>query len=84
MLSYLILLELLIFSYVVTRIQVLQTAGIYLWLLYLGIVLLSLIVQTIGNKMEAKRSSLKDNVLFILISPIWLLHLILKRFSIRY
>ncbi|MDQ7948413.1 MAG: DUF962 domain-containing protein [Pedobacter sp.] len=58
--------------------------GPALWLSCLGIFVLAWIGQFIGHKIEGKKPSFLDDVKFLLIGPIWLLHFICKRLGIRY
>lgn len=50
----------------------------------LGIFVISWAGQFIGHKIEGKKPSFSDDVRFLLIGPIWLLHFILKKAGIRY
>jgi len=86
MLSYAMLMVLLIFSYGVSELALWQTAGggPALWLSCLVIFVLSWIGQFIGHKIEGKKPSFLDDLKFLLIGPIWLLHFIFKKYSIRY
>lgn len=84
-LSYLMVLVLFAFSYGVIEILGLQKAGgPALWLVCLIIFVLAWIGQFIGHKIEGKKPSFFDDLQFLLIGPIWLLHFILKKYSIRY
>ena len=84
-LSYGMLLVLFAFSYGVIELYKVQKAGgPAVWLVCGVILTTSLIVEFIGNKIEGKKSSVTDRLKFFLIGPLWLLHLILKRFSVRY
>jgi uncharacterized membrane protein YGL010W len=84
-LSYLMLIVLFAFSYIIIELATLQkTGGPALWQICLAIFVLSWIGQFIGHKIEGKKPSFLDDIKFLLIGPIWLLHFILKKFSIRY
>jgi uncharacterized membrane protein YGL010W len=84
-LSYLMLLVLLLFSYGVMELLAWQQAGgPALWQVCLAIFILSWLGQFIGHKIEGKKPSFLTDLKFLLIGPIWLLHFVLKRFSIRY
>ena len=79
------LLLLLGFSYGVIKLLEWQNAGgPSLWLASLLIAALAFAAQVTGAQTEGKKYPLKDNLEFLLISPIWLLHLVLKKFSARY
>lgn len=84
-LSYFMLLVLMIFSFGVIQLDEWQKAGgPALWLTCLVIFVLSWIGQFIGHKIEGKKPSFLDDLKFLLIGPIWLLHFILKKYSIKY
>jgi uncharacterized membrane protein YGL010W len=84
-LSYLMLIVLFGFSYGIIELVVWQAAGgPALWQVSLAIFVLSWIGQFIGHKIESKKPSFLDDLKFLLIGPIWLLHFLLKKFSIRY
>lgn len=84
-LSYLMLLLLFAFSYGIIQLETWQkTGGPMLWQVCLAIFILSWAGQFIGHKIEGKKPSFLDDIKFLLIGPIWLLHFVLKKFSIRY
>jgi uncharacterized membrane protein YGL010W len=84
-LSYLMLLVVFAFSYGIIQLDNWQkVGGLALWLVCLVIFVLAWIGQFIGHKIEGKKPSFLDDIKFLLIGPIWLLHFILKKFSIKY
>jgi len=84
-LSYFMLLVLMIFSFGVIQLADWQTAGgPMLWVVCLVLFILAWIGQFAGHRMEGKKPSFLDDLKFLLIGPIWLLHFILKKFSIKY
>lgn len=84
-LSYLMLLVVFGFSFGIIELDEWQKAGgPALWLVCLVIFVLAWAGQFIGHKIEGKKPSFLDDLKFLLIGPIWLLHFILKKFSIRY
>ncbi|MDB5005979.1 MAG: hypothetical protein JWP45_372 [Mucilaginibacter sp.] len=84
-LSYLMLLIIFGFSFIIIDLLSWQKAGgPALWQSCLVIFVISWIGQFIGHKIEGKKPSFLDDLKFLLIGPIWLLHFILKKFSIRY
>ena len=84
-LSYLMLLVLFAFSYGVMELDAWQKhGGLMLWQVSLAIFVISWIGQFIGHKIEGKKPSFLDDLKFLLIGPIWLLHFILKRFGLKY
>jgi uncharacterized membrane protein YGL010W len=85
MLSYVMLLVLMAFSYLVIELAGWQTSGgPALWLVCLVIFVIAWIGQFIGHNIEGKKPSFLTDLKFLLIGPIWLLHFIFKKFSIRY
>lgn len=84
-LSYLMLFIIFGFCYVIILIERWHTTGgPALWLVCLIIFFISWIGQFIGHKIEGKKPSFFDDIKFLLIGPIYLLHLILKKFSVKY
>jgi uncharacterized membrane protein YGL010W len=84
-LSYFMLLIIFAFTYGITALQDWhKTGGPVLWQSCLAIFVLSWVGQFIGHKIEGKKPSFLDDLKFLLIGPIWLLHFILKKVSIRY
>jgi len=61
-----------------------KTGGPALWLVCLVIFVLAWVGQFIGHKIEGKKPSFLDDLKFLLIGPIWLLHFILKKIGIKY
>ncbi|TZF83219.1 DUF962 domain-containing protein [Pedobacter sp. BS3] len=55
-----------------------------MWISCLIIFALSWIGQFAGHKIEGKKPSFFDDLRFLLIGPLWLLHFIFKRLGIRY
>ncbi len=84
-LSYFMLLLLMGLSYGVIQLAEWEKAGgPALWLVCLVLFILSWIGQFMGHKIEGKKPSFLDDLKFLLIGPAWLMHFILKKFSIRY
>jgi uncharacterized membrane protein YGL010W len=54
------------------------------WISCLVIFVIAWIGQFIGHKIEGKKPSFLDDVKFLLIGPIWLLHFICKRVGLKY
>lgn len=85
MLSYFVMLILFGFYYIITQLLAWQKAGgPDFGLLSLGIYFISFIALFIGYQIEGKKLSWEYRMKNILIAPIFLLHLVLKRFKIRY
>ena len=84
-LSYLMLFFFGICYYFVVQLEHLEKAGgPALWQVTLVIFVLSWIGQVMGHKIEGKKPSFIDDLKFLLIGPIWLLHFLLKKLKIRY
>jgi len=84
-LSYFMVLVLFAFSYVIIDLAAWHnTGGPPLWESSLAIFVLAWIGQFIGHKIEGKKPSFFDDLKFLLIGPIWLLHFLLNKFSIKY
>ena len=52
--------------------------------IYAAVFILSWIGQFIGHKIEGKKPSFLNDVKFLLIGPIWLLHFICKKINLKY
>lgn len=85
-LSYFMLLLIMFFSAGIVSLEKMHnTAGwLQMWQVCLGIFVISWIGQFIGHKIEGKKPSFFDDIKFLLIGPIWLLHFILKKAKIKY
>jgi len=84
-LSYFMLLVIFFFTYMIVVLEQWgKTGGPTLWLSCLVLFVLAWIGQFIGHKIEGKKPSFFDDLKFLLIGPIWLLHFILIRLKIRY
>ena len=84
-LSYFMLFVLMGLSYGIIELAGWQKAGgPALWLVCLVIFVLSWMGQFIGYKIEGKRPSFMDDLKFLLIGPVWLLHFILIKLSVKY
>ena len=85
-LSYLMLLLIMFFSAGIVSLEKMHNNEGWpqMWQFCLGIFVLAWIGQFIGHKIEGKKPSFFDDLRFLLIGPIWLLHFILKKAGIRY
>jgi uncharacterized membrane protein YGL010W len=85
MLSYLMLLATFLFAYFIVQLEKVElSGGPALWQVSLVIFIISWIGQFIGHKIEGKKPSFITDLKFLLIGPIWLLHIPLKKAGIRY
>ncbi|MEJ2883068.1 Mpo1 family 2-hydroxy fatty acid dioxygenase [Pedobacter sp. GR22-6] len=83
--SYMMLILICIMSFGIVSIeQWANSGGPAMWLVFTLIFVLAWIGQFIGHKIEGKKPSFLDDVKFLLIGPIWLLHFICKKAGIRY
>lgn len=84
-LSYMMLLLVFLMSWGIVSIESWEkVGGPALWQVSLVIFVLAWIGQFIGHKIEGKKPSFLDDVKFLLIGPIWLLHFICKKVGIKY
>jgi uncharacterized membrane protein YGL010W len=84
-LSYFMLLVIFIFSFGIIQLQDWEKlGGPQIWQSCLIIFILSWIGQFIGHKIEGKKPSFLDDVKFLLIGPIWLMHFLLVKLRIKY
>jgi uncharacterized membrane protein YGL010W len=85
-LSYFMLLLIMLFSAGIVTLEKMHNNEGWpeMWQVCLGIFVLAWIGQFIGHKIEGKKPSFFDDLKFLLIGPIWLLHFVLKKAKIRY
>jgi len=84
-LSYIMLLAVMLFVYLITLLAGWQhNGGLALWEVCGAIFVIAWTGQFIGHKIEGKKPSFLTDLKFLLIGPMWLLHFIFKKFSIRY
>ena len=84
-LSYLMILLIFAAAAVIVQLERWELAGgPALWLVCAVIFVLSWIGQFIGHKIEGKKPSFLQDVKFLLIGPIWLLHFICLKVGLKY
>ncbi len=84
-LSYLMLFFFGICYFFVVQLEYLeQGGGPALWQSSLFIFVLAWIGQFVGHQIEGKKPSFLDDLKFLLIGPLWLMHFILKKLNIKY
>ena len=84
-LSYLMLLVVFGFAYLIIQLETWQkSGGMVLPQVCVILFVVANIMQLIGYKLEGKKPMLFFDFKFLLISPLWLLSLILKKFNIKY
>ncbi|WEK20068.1 MAG: DUF962 domain-containing protein [Candidatus Pedobacter colombiensis] len=83
--SYLMLLLIFAMSFFIVQLEKVEAAGgPALWLVCAVIFVIAWIGQFVGHKIEGKKPSFLEDVKFLLIGPIWLLHFICKKIGLRY
>lgn len=83
--SYLMLLLIFVMSIGIVQLEKWEQAGgPAVWLVCVVIFVLAWIGQFIGHKIEGKKPSFLEDVKFLLIGPIWLLHFICKKVGLKY
>lgn len=84
-LSYMMILLIFAAAAVIVQLEKWELAGgPALWLVCAVIFVLSWIGQFIGHKIEGKKPSFLQDVKFLLIGPIWLLHFICLKVGLKY
>lgn len=84
-LSFLMLWVVGLMSYGIVQLEYWEKAGgPAVWLACLVIFVLAWAGQFIGHKIEGKKPSFFDDLKFLLIGPIWLLHFICKKVGLRF
>lgn len=84
-LSYFMLIIIMLFCYLITLlISWREAGGAYLWQSCLFIFVVSWLAQIITHKITGKKTSFFDEVKFLLIGPIRLLHFMLRHFRLKY
>lgn len=72
-------------SLLVSQIEVWEAAGGWpLWLVSIIIFVVAWIFQFIGHKIEGQKPSFLEDVQYLLIGPLWLIHFIFKKLGIKY
>ncbi len=84
LLSYLMLFLTLIFTYIITILETQLDNKVLLGEIFLSVFVAFFLVRFIDYKRSGKNSTLKMELLFILIGPIWILHFVLKKMNIKY
>ena len=83
--SYFMLIAVFIMSFFIVMLEKWeQSGGPAMWVSALVIFVLSWIGQFYGHKVEGKKPSFLDDVKFLLIGPVWLLHFICKKIGLKY
>jgi uncharacterized membrane protein YGL010W len=84
-LSYVMLLVLFVFSGLIVGLEKWQAlGGPAVWVVCVAIFVLAWIGQFIGHGIEGKKPSFFDDLKFLLIGPVWLIHFLFKKAGIRY
>lgn len=84
-LSYMMILFVFILALGIVQLEKWQASGgPSVWLVCMLLFVLSWAGQFIGHKIEGKKPSFLQDVKFLLIGPIWLLHFICKKTGLKY
>lgn len=84
-LAFLMILVISLMAYFIVLLERVQAdGGPGLWQVSLAIFVIAWIGQFIGHKIEGKKPSFFDDLRFLLIGPIWLLHFICKKVGLPY
>ncbi len=74
-----------IMSFFIVQLEYNEWAGgMAMWKICLIIFVLAWIFQFIGHKIEGKKPSFFEDLKFLLIGPLWLLHFIFKRLHLKF
>ncbi len=85
LLAFLMVWVLAIMAYIIVQIELFTGLGSSIaYIIYAVIFVTAWIGQFIGHKIEGKKPSFLDDLRFLLIGPIWLLHFICLKFGLRY
>ncbi|MET4082004.1 putative membrane protein YGL010W [Pedobacter sp. UYP30] len=85
LLAFLMIWVIGIMSYVIVQIELLVGLGSNsAYIIYAVIFVVAWIGQFIGHKIEGKKPSFLDDLRFLLIGPIWLLHFICIKLGLKY
>lgn len=80
-LAYAMLLLIFLFIFLIVQIE---GSGYALWKVSAIIFVVAWIFQFIGHKIEGKKPSFLDDLKFLLIGPLWLMHFLFKKWNIPY
>lgn len=64
--------------------QMIETSGLVLWQISLGLFVIAWIGQFWGHSVEGKRPSFYKDLQFLMIGPAWLMSFIYNRLGLRY
>ena len=85
LLAFLMIWVIAIMAYIIVKIELFTGLGSSVaYIIYTVIFVAAWIGQFIGHKIEGKKPSFLDDLRFLLIGPIWLLHFICLKLGLRY
>lgn len=85
MLAFMMILVIAVMYYFIIKLEhVEQAGGLMLWQSSLIIFVVAWIGQFIGHKIEGKKPSFIDDLKFLLIGPLWLLHFVCRKLGLPY
>lgn len=83
--AYAMIVVVAIMSYFIVQLEYNEQAGGWpMWQSCLIIFVIAWIFQFVGHKIEGKKPSFLEDVRYLLIGPIWLIHFLLKKWRIKY
>jgi len=83
-LSYLMLFLALLFTYFITILEKQLNNRLLMFEMFFLILIVCFLVRYLMDKIAGKSSTLKMELLFILIGPVWSFHFLLKKLNISY
>jgi small basic protein len=84
LLSYVMLFLTLVFAYIITVLERQFSNSILISAVFFLILLVAYLVHYLSEKKTGKNSMIKTEMLFVLIGPIWTVHFLLKKWSVKY
>ncbi|TWR27744.1 DUF962 domain-containing protein [Mucilaginibacter achroorhodeus] len=85
MLSYLMLFLMFGFSYLIIQFETWEKAGgPPLGLISVGVLMLSLVGQYIGGKIEGKEQSFNDDSKLFYVTPLWVMYRLARKIKLKY
>jgi small basic protein len=84
LLSYVMLFLTLVFTYIITVLERQFSNPLFMSAVFFLILLIAYLVHYLSEKKTGKNSMLKTELFFVLIGPVWTVHFVLKKWSVKY
>jgi hypothetical protein len=84
LLSYVMLFLTLVFTYIITVLERHFSNQLRMAAVFFLILLVSYLIHYLSKKKTDKNSMIKTEMLFVWIGPVWTLHFLLKKWSVKY